>query len=30
MPIIQHNPAGVFPPYRNYSHAVEVKGNGHF
>lgn len=19
-----HNPAGVFPPYRNYAHAVEV------
>ena len=24
MAIIQHNPEGVFPPYRNYSHAVEV------
>ncbi len=27
MAIIQHNPAGIFPPYRNYSHAVEVTGN---
>jgi len=27
MPIIKHNPEGVFPPYRNYSHAVEIKGN---
>ncbi|MBL0744134.1 RidA family protein [Chryseolinea lacunae] len=27
MPIIQHTPEGVFPPYRNYSHAVEVKGD---
>jgi enamine deaminase RidA (YjgF/YER057c/UK114 family) len=27
MPTIQHNPPGLFPPYRNYSHAVEVKGN---
>ena len=26
MPVIQHNPAGVFPPYRAYSHAVEVRG----
>ena len=24
MPITTHNPAGVFPPYRAYSHAVEV------
>ncbi|MDO6435234.1 hypothetical protein Q4E93_31750 [Flavitalea sp. BT771] len=22
-----HNPEGVFPPYRNYSHAVEIKGH---
>ena len=21
---LPHNPAGVFPPYRNYAHAVEV------
>ncbi|HZE82998.1 MAG TPA: RidA family protein [Puia sp.] len=27
MPVIQHNPVDVFPPYRNYSHAVEVRGN---
>jgi 2-iminobutanoate/2-iminopropanoate deaminase len=27
MPVIQHNPAGLFPPYRNYSHAMEIKGN---
>ena len=27
MPVIQHNPEGVFPPYRSYSHAVEVKGD---
>jgi 2-iminobutanoate/2-iminopropanoate deaminase len=27
MPIIQHNPQGVFPPYRAYSHAVEVRGD---
>jgi 2-iminobutanoate/2-iminopropanoate deaminase len=24
---ISHNPNTVFPPYRNYSHAVEVKGD---
>lgn len=24
MPLTTHNPAGVFPPYRSYSHAVEV------
>lgn len=24
MPLIQHNPGGVFPPYRAYSHAIEV------
>ncbi|GHM98569.1 hypothetical protein WSM22_00590 [Cytophagales bacterium WSM2-2] len=27
MPVIKHNPEGVFPPYRNYSHAVEIKGD---
>ena len=27
MSIIQHNPDGLFPPYRSYSHAIEVKGN---
>jgi 2-iminobutanoate/2-iminopropanoate deaminase len=26
MPIVTHNPPGVFPPYRAYSHAVEVRG----
>jgi 2-iminobutanoate/2-iminopropanoate deaminase len=25
MPVILHNPAGVFPPYRCYSHAAEVR-----
>ena len=27
MPVIQHNPAGVFPPYRAYSHAIEIRGD---
>jgi len=27
MPVINHNPEGVFPPYRCYSHAVEIKGD---
>jgi len=27
MPIVQHSPSGVFPPYRAYSHAVEVRGD---
>jgi enamine deaminase RidA (YjgF/YER057c/UK114 family) len=27
MAIIKHNPIGVFPPYRNYSHAVEITGD---
>ena len=27
MAIIRHNPQGVFPAYRNYSHAIEVTGN---
>jgi 2-iminobutanoate/2-iminopropanoate deaminase len=26
MSIIQHNPPGVFPPYRCYAHACEVTG----
>jgi 2-iminobutanoate/2-iminopropanoate deaminase len=26
MPTIHHNPDGVFPPYRAYSHATEVRG----
>ena len=24
---INHNPAELFPPYRNYSHAVEISGD---
>ena len=24
MPITTHNPAGVFPPYRGYAHAMEL------
>jgi len=27
MPITRHNPAELFPQYRNYSHGVEVSGN---
>ena len=27
MPVILHNPPGVFPPYRSYSHATEVRGD---
>jgi 2-iminobutanoate/2-iminopropanoate deaminase len=27
MPILQHNPDGLFPPYRAYSHATEIRGN---
>lgn len=27
MAITRHNPADLFPPYRNYSHAVEVRGD---
>jgi len=27
MSVIKHNPEGLFPPYRNYSHAVEIKGD---
>ena len=27
MPTIRHNPEDLFPPYRNYSHAVEVSGD---
>ena len=27
MPVTQHNPSDLFPPYRNYSHAVEVSGD---
>lgn len=27
MPVILHNPPGVFPPYRCYSHASEIRGD---
>jgi len=27
MTITKHNPKELFPPYRNYSHAVEVSGD---
>lgn len=27
MTTITHNPPGLFPPYRSYSHAVEVRGD---
>jgi 2-iminobutanoate/2-iminopropanoate deaminase len=27
MPLIHHNPTTVFPPYRAYSHATEVRGD---
>jgi enamine deaminase RidA (YjgF/YER057c/UK114 family) len=27
MAIIQHNPPGVFPPYRAYAHAAEIRGD---
>jgi len=27
MPVIEHNPAELFPQYRSYSHAVEVSDN---
>ena len=27
MPIFSHNPEGLFPPYRNYSHATEIRGD---
>jgi enamine deaminase RidA (YjgF/YER057c/UK114 family) len=27
MPVIQYNPPGLFPPYRCYSHATEVRGD---
>lgn len=27
MPVTRHNPTKIFPPYRNYSHAIEVSGN---
>jgi enamine deaminase RidA (YjgF/YER057c/UK114 family) len=27
MPTLSHNPEGLFPPYRNYSHATEIRGD---
>ena len=27
MPVVLHNPPGVFPPYRCYSHATEIRGD---
>jgi len=27
MPVIQHNPDGVFPPYRGYTHSTEIRGD---
>lgn len=27
MPVILHNPNDVYPPYRCYSHAAEIKGD---
>src|SRR5215468_12541627 len=27
MTVIRHNPSGVFPPYRAYAHATEVRGD---
>ena len=27
MPVIKHNPPGLFPPYRCYSHAIEIRGD---
>jgi enamine deaminase RidA (YjgF/YER057c/UK114 family) len=30
MNIQLHNPENLFPPYRNYSHAVQVSGNSSF
>jgi len=27
MTIIRHNPPGLFPPYRCYSHATEIRGD---
>ncbi|MGH8262446.1 MAG: RidA family protein [Steroidobacterales bacterium] len=27
MTIISHNPPGLFPPYRCYSHATEIRGD---
>jgi hypothetical protein len=27
MTILSHNPPGLFPPYRSYSHATEIRGD---
>jgi len=27
MQMIKHNPAGLFPQYRGYTHAVEIRGD---
>jgi len=27
MPVIKHNPQGMFPQYRCYSHAIEIRGD---
>ena len=27
MTVIKHNPHGVYPPYRCYSHAIELRGD---
>lgn len=27
MPVTQHNPVGLFPPYRCYTHATEIRGD---
>lgn len=27
MPVLSHNPAELFPLYRNYSHATEIRGD---
>ena len=27
MPVTKHNPVGLFPQYRNYSHAIEVSSH---
>lgn len=27
MPVIKHNPSGLFPQYRCYSHAMEIRGD---
>jgi 2-iminobutanoate/2-iminopropanoate deaminase len=27
VPTLSHNPEGLFPPYRNYSHATEIRAD---